>query len=200
MLHQGITDAEILAAEMSRVDDRLRAVALQPTTRLRAPLVIDQLRMMKLKNMGFPMHMYHERLDMRVANSQDMYDALIAAGYQETYIHKTHPKMLYRRNFAPEFAGADGEYIESRLARTPADQVALMKAPHRKTQSDWCESLAQLPPLPDAPEESPEVVIARLQAQLAAKDEIIGLQERQNSGEMKRGPGRPPKDKDAETV
>ena len=161
-------------------------------------LGVNIIRMQRAKNAGFPHEMYHDTLKpVMVVNAQQE-AAMREMGYGMTYIHQEFPKYLFRRNFDRKFefqnkTNSVGDFIEQRLIKDKAEEAALLAARVVKTKGGpWCAKVQDLEPLPDEPDEDPNMVIARLKGELA---------EAQRSGEMmvseKRGPGRPKKEEAA---
>ena len=141
---------------MRGIDEELRDLVNTKGTSDSIPLAHDIAEMQRLKNKHFPMHMYHDTLEPRVAINGAQKDLLIGKGYGQNYKHKDFPCMVFRRNMELKFQG--DAFVESRTVNTKAERDKL---------SDWVESPAELAPLPDAPVEDPRVVIARLEERLA---------------------------------
>lgn len=153
----------------------------------------------KALNLGYPMTMYHARLDPKFIMNKNQKAALEEQGYQaERYIFRSFPAFYFRRNLLERFAepnpakGEPGEYIEMRkfLTQQQFDEEQAKRRP-RSVAGPWVKTLAELPELPEQPNEDPQVTIARLQGELVARRSAP-----QPSGEepVKRGPGRPKKE------
>lgn len=150
-------------------------------------LAINQHNIMLAKNNGFPLHMYHAKLDPQIALDEEQEARLATLGYVRNYIPRLYPRMLFRRNMAEKFAlrldlatgqpansvlDAQGNgYVEERMVATKEIEEALRKQPAKKGQGPWLYSVTDLDPLPEAPNENPEVTIARLQGELDGRRE-----------------------------
>lgn len=128
-------------------------------------LAIHQIDIMRGKNKGFPMHMYHPTLEPRVVINTAQRDALLKAGYSLTYTKQEFPMMIFRRNTEPRFAP---DFVETRTV--PSKQVldSLINQRHPANCGPWVDTPANIEPIADGPSEDPAVTIARLEGQLAA--------------------------------
>jgi len=144
------------APAMREIDDELSDLVNTKGTTDSIPLAHDINEMQRLKNKGFPLHMYHATLEPRSAINDAQKQLLIGKGYGLNYKHKDYPCMIYRRNMQLKFK-ADS-FVESRKVETKEERTKL---------SDWVNSPAELESLPDAPIEDPRVIIARLEERLA---------------------------------
>lgn len=131
----------------------------------------------KAMNLGYPKEMYHAQLEPRRAYNQQQVKALGEQGYRaDQYIFRSWPSMYYRRNMAERFAegnptkGEPGDYIEQRkfTSQEALDEAQKQRRP-RLVVSAWVKTLAELPELEEGPNEDPQVTIARLQGELAAR-------------------------------
>ena len=144
------------APAMREIDDELRDLVNTKGTTDSIPLAHDINEMQRLKNKGFPLHMYHATLEPRIAINDAQKQLLAGKGYGLNYKHKDFPCMVFRRNMELKFK-ADS-FVEARTVATEAERAKL---------SDWVDSPAELEALPDAPIEDPRVIIARLEERLA---------------------------------
>jgi hypothetical protein len=149
----------------------------QNASRENSPVLsIDLHHMMTAKRGGFPKHMYHPTLEMRMALSRKDEVALRSVGYGDKYIMREYPCAIFRRNLSPRFeerfdpgTGVSlGEpFVEQALCKTEADWLKLSKRPTPKDCGPWVKSTGEIEPLPDAGDVDPQAVIQRLEGQLA---------------------------------
>lgn len=156
-------------------DNFLRDARMAPTTKSPRILGINQIPLMRAKNNGYPVDMYHPTLEMRQALKEEEEAALAEMGYQRQYIPKEYPKALFRRNmdakFEPQFDAATNQqtnhsFVEERTARNADEEKALRKMKPKHGQSEWFEKITDLPELDDGPTEDPAVTIANLRGQI----------------------------------
>lgn len=140
-----------------------------------AVLAINALTIMRAKQNGYPKHIYHETLEPVLALNEFQYRELMKLGYVEHYIPREHPKMLFRRNMDPRFnlrrdpstnEPLNHDHVEERTVRSKEADAALRKQPAPAGCGPWVSKLTDIEPLPDGPDEAPDVTIARLQGQL----------------------------------
>lgn len=131
--------------------------------------------LMQAKSLGFPKDMYHETLDPVQALHADHEKELRELGYGTFYIPRHYPKTLYRRNFDERYklqkdpatlAILNHEFVESRIVRSKEQEAELLKAKTPRGCGPWCSKVTDIDPIPDGPEEDPQVTIARLEGQL----------------------------------
>jgi hypothetical protein len=139
-------------------------------------LAIDALTIMRAKQNGYPKHLYHEALEPVLALNKFQHTELMKIGYVEHYIPREYPKVLFRRNMDPRFdlrrdpgtkEPLNHEHVEERMVRSKEAEAALKKQPAPAGCGPWVQKLTDIEPLPDGPDEHPDVTIARLQGELA---------------------------------
>jgi hypothetical protein len=153
---------------------------LRPARNSNPPVfVINQMKQVTAKNGGYPIFLYHERLDPVQALTEDQASELKGFGYVETYIPKSYPKYIFRRNFEDKFKlqKEDGtnniinhEYVETRLIRDAKHEVEVRAEKRRSSHGPWCDSIADIEPMPDGVDEPDPVKIARLEATVVAME------------------------------
>lgn len=148
-------------------------------------LAIDQIPIMKAKTGGFPKDMYHPTLPPQLAIREDQQEELEKLGYSTTYIPRSYPKMLYRRNMDPKFDGkpdmgtgvpTEPEFLEMRVANDEAHEKRIRseRAPHKIDRETgkpyhvgpWVTKLSEVEDMPEGPSEDPQVTIARLEGEV----------------------------------
>lgn len=180
-------------------------------------LAIDQAPLIKAKNGGYPLFMYHPTLDPQYVTREDQQLELEKLGYGTVYIPRQYPKMLMRRNMDPRFDSPQDKESDPKEGYTPAkdhtpfvefrvvadaqqeQRVLSERKPQkldRETKQpyfvgEWKTKLDDVDPLPQGPEEDPAITIARLEGQLQGSA-------RQESAPKRRG--RKPKTEPAEAV
>jgi hypothetical protein len=188
------TEPISMADHMRHVADIMREASNEPGADNAPILLHEQQQLIKLKNKGYPKHMYHATLDPVVVKNSKEEHAIISHGYVTTYIPHDYPKMLYRRNLK-NFSLEPDDYVEHRTARDAAHETALRAERVKHGFTPWFYSLGELNakhPLPDGPVDDPAVTIAALQAELTGyKSGINDSMSLDSDG--KRGPGRPRK-------
>jgi hypothetical protein len=127
-------------------------------------LALNNRNLMKARNNGYPMEMYHETLEPVFALNEAQSEKLGEMGYVSHYIPRAYPKQLFRHNPDPKFAlrrdPATGEplnhqYVEERTVKTAKHHQELLKAPVPKGGGPWVEKLTDVEPLPDPDAEPP---------------------------------------------
>ena len=151
--------------------------ALRPTKNSNPPvLAIRCLAIMREKQNGYPKHLYHESLEPVLALNEDQHAELMKIGYVEHYIPREYPKILFRRNMDPKFnlrrdvatnEPLNHDHVEERIVRSQEAEAKVRKQPVPQGCGPWVSKLDDIEPLPDGPEEDPDVTIARLQGELA---------------------------------
>lgn len=168
-----------LAAQRA-ADQAQRDALLDPVGRSPEVLGINIRAMMLAKNNGYPVDMFHENMAPRQAMNAKDESALAQHGYRRQWTAKEYPKALFRRNmaakFEPRFDPATGiqtniSFVEERAVRTEKEERELRAMKPAKGQSLWFETLGEIPDIEDGPAEDPQVTIARLQGELAGRDE-----------------------------
>lgn len=137
----------------------------------------------KMRNGGFPVHLYHETLDPVMAFTDQQKARLTALGYVEHYIVRRFPKAKYRRNTNPKFSALDVKgvtdpqklhFVETIQVASPAVEKDLLSKPIPYGCSQWVDNPADLEPLPEG-QEDPKTLIARLEGQLAEAQRAAGV-------------------------
>lgn len=157
------------------VDQFLQDARTAPTTKSPRVLGINQLPIMRAKNNGYPVDMYHESMAMRQAFKEEEEMALSQQGYQRQYILKEYPKALFRRNMAaqyePQFDPStklqvNNAFVEEMVCRDEKHERELRLMKPKPGQSEWFEKITDVPELEDGPLEDPKITIARLMGQV----------------------------------
>ncbi len=139
-------------------------------------LAINQVAMMKAKRNGYPVDMYHEKLEMRQALKVEEEQALSQLGYQRQYIPKAYPKVLHRRNmdakFEPTFDEGSGlqltnSFVQSITVKDAKHEAEIRAMKPKPGISIWYETLAELPEIQDGPTEDPAIKLARQEGEIA---------------------------------
>jgi hypothetical protein len=116
-------------------------------------LALNNRNLMKARNNGYPMEMYHETLEPVFAMNEAQSEKLMAVGYVTHYIPRQYPKAVFRHNPDPKFAvrrdPATGEplnheYVEERVVKTPQQLAALHKEKIPRGCGPWVERLADI--------------------------------------------------------
>jgi len=172
-------------AANAELNDLMTAAGHKQATN-KTMLAVNVLAIQKGKNNGLPEHFYHDHLPPRIAYTEEQRDLLVKNGFSTTYRHREYPKMLYRRNMNPRFERED--FVESRTINTKAEEEKLLAA-------KWVTNPAQLEPLPDFADETPDVIRARSEGEIdALRRQLAEMTLKLNGQEVaKRGPGRPAK-------
>ncbi len=176
-------------------DRFLRDAREAPKTKNPVILGIRLHEMMRSKNNGYPKDMYHAELEMRQAYKEEEETALVAMGYQEKYILKTHPKYVFRRNMADKFAERmevasptiiNNAFVEERLVKTAEDEKKLKAQKPPVGCGPWVDRLDEIAPLPEAEYVDPNEEIARLRGALEQANRA--LDSKGGSGKRKEEP------------
>lgn len=158
------------------VDQFLTEARMAPTNKSPRVLGINQLPLMRAKNNGYPIDMYHPVHDMRKALKEEEELALAGMGYSRQYTRKEYPKAMFRRNMDPKFEPAFDAastlqtnigFVEERTVRSADEEKALRAMKPKANQSIWFEKVTDIPEIEDGPTEDPKVTIARLEGELA---------------------------------
>lgn len=134
--------------------------------------------MQKATKGGYPKFLYHETLEPQYVTREDQELELAQLGYVTTYIPRSYPRTLFRRNPDPRFAAKFAEgtgtltqttehQVEERIVRDKEHEARIRKERRPAGASDWVYRLEDLPAPPEAEGEDPAVTIARLEGQLA---------------------------------
>jgi hypothetical protein len=124
-------------------------------------LALNNRNLMKARNNGYPMEMYHETLEPALVINEAQQEKLGQMGYVTHYIPRAYPKGLFRRNMDPKFAlkpdpatkEPQGEpFVEHRVAKSKAHHEALLKERVPKGCGPWVERITDIEPLPDEPD------------------------------------------------
>ncbi|HEY6345667.1 MAG TPA: hypothetical protein VIY49_29560 [Bryobacteraceae bacterium] len=127
-------------------------------------LALNNRNLMKARNNGYPMEMYHETLEPVFALNEAQSEKLMAVGYVTHYIPRHYPKAIFRHNPDPKFAlrrdPATGEplnheFVEERFVKTAVQHGALKEERVPKGCGPWVEKLTDIEDLPDGPEDGP---------------------------------------------
>lgn len=170
-------------------DQFLQEARMAPTTKSPRVLGINQIPLMRAKNNGYPVDMFHESLEMRQAMREEEEMALANMGYQRQYIPKEYPKALFRRNMAPKYEPqfdpstnlqTNNAFVEEVVCRDPKQEKTLRLMKVGPGLSEWFEKITDIPELEDGPTEDPKVTIARMEGQIA------GLQSEVEKGKGKK--------------
>lgn len=162
--------------DQERVQKILTELQNTPGTTNDPVLAVNQLEMQRAKNNGYPRHMYHERLTPVSVNNRGQEEAMAREGYVRNYILHAYPKFLFRRNLDPKFdarrdpatnAQLSEAFVEERLVKTAEDEAALRKMHTPKGCGPWCARIPDIEPIPEGPDEDPQLEIERLKGQLA---------------------------------
>jgi hypothetical protein len=175
--------SQVSQAEIDRVLARLAVQGIGKSTK--PVLGVHQLGMMKARNNGYPLDLYHSELDPRQALNESQEEMLVNQGYGRAYITHQYPKMMFRRNltgrFRAEISGdgthdrpagtpdpAVDEFVEARQVMDKGAEEKLLKERTPQNCSKWCASRLQVDeefPMPEA-EIDQSNQIARLQGQI----------------------------------
>jgi hypothetical protein len=169
-------------------------------------LVIDQAPLIKAKNGGYPIWLYHHTLEAQYVTREDQQLELEKMGYTTTYIPHLYPRTMFRRNMDPKYdAKLDvptglyqgNAFVEERIVKDEAHEKRLLgEKYHGKYKvGPWVYRLTDIEPLNEGPGEDPAVTIARLEGQLAGHKDVMVNEPRQGKPEPHQGKrrGRPPK-------
>jgi hypothetical protein len=113
-------------------------------------LALNNRNLMKARNNGYPMEMYHETLEPVFALNEAQTEKLMAAGYVTHYIPRHYPKVVFRHNPDPKFAlrrdpatgePVNHEYVEERVVKTPQQLAELRKLKIPRGCGPWVERL-----------------------------------------------------------
>jgi hypothetical protein len=127
-------------------------------------LALNNRNLMKARNNGYPMEMYHETLEPVFALNEAQTEKLMSMGYVTHYIPRHYPKAIFRHNPDPKFAlrrdPATGEplnheFVEERFVKTAALHGALKKEQAPKGCGPWVEKLTDIQAPPNRPEDGP---------------------------------------------
>lgn len=149
--------------EQKKLSQDLSELFNVPNITNREPLAHNLNESQRLKNFGYPKHMFHEQMSAEIAVNEAQENLLRSRGYSEYYKHKAYPAMRFKRNLATKFK-ADS-FVEARTVKTEAEDDKLGEG--------WFDSIDKLPEGPKSDHEDPAVRIARLEEQLAAKTQPV---------------------------
>ena len=118
-------------------------------------LGLNLRNLMKARNNGFPMEMYHETLEPIFAINEKQAEKLGQMGYVTHYIPRQFPKWIFRFNSDPKFAlqldpatrqprVGSIEWVEQRLVKTQTQLDALKKERIPRNCGPWCEKLTDV--------------------------------------------------------
>jgi hypothetical protein len=116
-------------------------------------LALNNRNLMKARNNGYPLEMYHETLEPVFALNEAQSEKLMAVGYVTHYIPRHYPKVIFRRNEDPKFAlrldPATGEplnheYVEERVVKTAQQHQQLHKEKSPRGCGKWVERLTDV--------------------------------------------------------
>jgi hypothetical protein len=116
-------------------------------------LALNNRNLIKARNNGYPLEMYHETLEPVFALNEAQSEKLMSVGYVTHYIARQYPKAVFRHNPDPKFAlrrdPATGEplnheFVEERFVKTEAHHEALKKEPVPKGCGPWVERLTDV--------------------------------------------------------
>lgn len=116
-------------------------------------LALNNRNLMKARNNGFPLEMYHETLEPLFAMNEAQSQKLMALGYVTHYIPQPYPKAIFRYNPDPKFAlrrdpathePLNQEHVEERFVKTATQLEALKKAQVPKGCGPWVEKLTEV--------------------------------------------------------
>lgn len=168
----------------SEADAFLRDARMAPNTKSPRVLGINQLPLMRARNNGYPVDMYHPTLEMRQALKEEEELTLANMGYRRAYIEKRYPKALFRRNmaakFEPKFDAPTGiqlnnSFVEEITCRDEKHERELRLMKTRPGQvSEWFERITDIPELEDGPAEDPKITIAHLMGQIEGLQAEMG--------------------------
>lgn len=125
-------------------------------------LALNNRNLMKARNNGYPMEMYHETLEPVFSLTAHQTENLMAIGYVTHYVRRDYPRYIFRYNSDPKFAirrdPATGEprnheHVEERLVKTQQHHQELLKAKVPKGCGPWVEKLTGVEPLPEPDED-----------------------------------------------
>jgi hypothetical protein len=150
-------------ASMKDVEDILRD--LGKGERSNPPvLALNNRNLMKARNNGYPMEMYHETMEPVLALNERQTEKLMSMGFVTHYIPRHYPKVVFRHNPDPKFAlrrdpatgePVNHEFVEERFVKTAAHHDALRNERVPKGCGPWVEKLTDIEGLPDGPEDGP---------------------------------------------
>jgi hypothetical protein len=133
-------------------------------------LALNNRNLMKARNNGYPMEMYHETMEPVFALSEAQSGKLMALGFVTHYIPRQYPKFIFRHNPEPKFAlrrdpatGAplNHAFVEERFVKTAALHEALKKERVPNGYGPWVEKLADVERPPEGPEDGPANALKR---------------------------------------
>lgn len=134
---------------------------------------------------GYPIDMYHETEAPVFVTSDELEQIYAEHGYRRQYIKQFYPKFVFRRNLNPEFKGRD--WMEEKCVKDEKDEARVRALKRPSGCGPWCNELAELEELPARRVESPEVTIARLEAQLEAEKAkvLVAQSDEEETGKRK---------------
>ena len=153
-------------------------------------LAIESYNIMLALGKGFPKHMYHQTLDPVVAADKQDEDGLKELGYQDRYIPRDWPKMMFRRNWHPRHSivfnqhgiqqdASQLEFIETRIVKDEHEYKKMLREPKPampigvQAPGPWVDKVTDIPPIEAETEEDKMLQKARLQAQLEEAHDTI---------------------------
>jgi hypothetical protein len=123
-------------------------------------LALNNRNLMKARNNGYPMEMYHETNEPVFALTEQQTEKLMAMGYVTHYIPRHYPKAIFRRNLDPKFAlrrdqatnePLNHEFVEERFVRNEKQHWELKKEKVPKGCGPWVEKLTDVEKLAAEP-------------------------------------------------
>lgn len=160
---------------MLDIRKQMQDVAMTPGANNEPVLAVNQLAGIVAKNGGYPLHMYHQKLDPVIALNRQQENFLSSKGYVRNHIPHNYPKALYRRNFdakfAPEIDKATGKlvrepFVEVRRVKSEEEERAVKVGRPPKVCGPWVDKITDIEPIPEKSMEDPELKIAELEGQL----------------------------------
>jgi hypothetical protein len=164
------------AESMNEIKRMLKDLALTAGAGNETVLAINQMEQMKAKNGGYPLNMYHARLDPIMATNRKEEEALGSRGYSRTYINRFYPKYLYRRNmdskYEPRRNAATGvleaePFVETMIVKSEFEDKSVKSAKVPKGCGPWLDQITAIEPIPESDEEDLALKVSRLEGQLA---------------------------------
>jgi hypothetical protein len=116
-------------------------------------LALNNRNLMKARNNGYPMEMYHETEEPVFALNERQSEKLMALGYVTHYIPRQYPKTIFRHNPDRKFAlrrdPATGEplnheFVEERVVKTEQHHQELRKLKTPRGCGPWVERLTDV--------------------------------------------------------
>jgi hypothetical protein len=151
---------------MTDVRETIKKLRMDPRVDNKPVLAVRMMEMLRGKNGGYPVHMYHETLDpVCDVDTEQMEVALAQMGYVRNYIKRSYPTWLHRRNLHPKFE--ENDFVESVQVASAEEKAKLLKKDTPAGAYGWHTEMNMLEPLPDASPEEHDKAIARLEGQLA---------------------------------